>query len=86
MNVKELLTKYAELDVRRAAIEEALVLIRAEFSSRDGVPPNKIVLTHDGKRVPPQIFNDLISDISALMLAPIDKELAALEDRKINGK
>lgn len=85
MNVKDLLSKYAELNVKRAAVEEAIVLIRAEFSSRDGVPPNKIVLTHDGKRVPTQTFNDLISDIGLLILAPIDEELTALEDKKING-
>ena len=85
MNVKDLLSKHSDLHVKRAAVEEALSLIRAEFSSRDGVPPNKIVLTHDGKRVPPHIFNELITDISSLILEPIEKELLALEDKKING-
>ena len=85
MNVKDLLNKHSDLHVKRAAVEEALSLIRAEFSSRDGVPPNKIVLTHDGKRVPPHIFNELITDISSLILEPIEKELLALEDKKING-
>lgn len=85
MNVKDLLNKHADLHIKRAAVEEALSLIRAEFSSRDGVPPNKIVLTHDGKRVPPHVFNDLISDINSLILDPIEKELIALEDKKING-
>ena len=85
MNVKDLLNKHADLHIKRAAVEEALGLIRAEFSSRDGVPPNKIVLTHDGKRVPPHTFNELIVEISSLILDPIDKELIALEDKKING-
>jgi hypothetical protein len=51
-NIKELMLRHADLEIRRAAVEECLTLIRSEFSSRDGIPPNKIVLTEDGKRVP----------------------------------
>lgn len=82
-NIKELMIKHADLEIRRAAVEECLTLIRSEFSSRDGIPPNKIVLTEDGKRVPPITFTAVLDEITALVLTPILNELSTLEEKKI---
>ena len=81
MNLRELMEQHADLQLRRAAIEECLALIRAEFSSRDGIPPNKIVLTEDGKRVPPAIFNSVLAEIADTVLAPVLEEMSNIEDR-----
>lgn len=82
-SIKELMIRHAELEIRRAAVEECLALIRAEFSARDGIPPNKIVLTEDGKRVPPATFSVVLDEITSLVLKPILKELSTLEEKKI---
>lgn len=83
MNIKELMQRHADLEIRKAAVEECLILIRAEFSSRDGIPPNKIVLTEDGKRVPPSTFTTIIDEITHRVLAPILHEMTTLEERKL---
>lgn len=82
-NIKDLMRRHADLEMRRAAIEECLALIGAEFSSRDGIPPNKIVLTEDGKRVPPTIFTEILAEISERVLDPILQELSTLEEKKL---
>ena len=84
MNIKELMHRHAHLEIKKAAVEECLMLIRSEFSSRDGIPPNKIVLTEDGKRIPPTTFVTVLNEITELILAPILLEMSALEEKKIN--
>lgn len=82
-NLKQLMTRHADLEIRRAAVEECLALIRSEFSSRDGIPPNKIVLTEDGKRVPPSTFTTVLDEITQRVLVPILNEMSTLEEKKI---
>jgi hypothetical protein len=82
-NIKELMLRHADLEIRRAAVEECLTLIRSEFSSRDGIPPNKIVLTEDGKRVPPSTFTTILDEITHRVLAPILNEMSTLEEKRI---
>ena len=83
MNIKELMSKHADLEIKKAAIEECLCLIKAEFSSKDGIPPNKIVLTADGKRVPPSTFNLILEDITKHVLDPITQEITTLEEKTL---
>lgn len=83
MNMKQLLQKHADLELRRAAAEECLTLIRSEFSSRDGIPPKSIVLTQDGKRVPPSTFNEILDQITNTVLFPILNEMSTLEEKKL---
>jgi hypothetical protein len=82
-NIKELIRKHADLEIQRAAVEECLTLIRSEFSAKDGIPPLKIVLTEDGKRVPPSTFTTVLDAITQHILAPILYEMSALEEKKI---
>jgi len=82
-SIKELMIKHADLEIKRAAVQECLNLIRSEFSSRDGIPPNKIVLTEDGKRVPPATFTAVLDSITDLVLTPILNEISTLEEKKI---
>jgi hypothetical protein len=84
MNIKELMSRHTDLELRKAAIQEVIDLIRTEFSSRDGIPPNKIVLTLDGKRVPPSVFSDVINDVTELVLNPVLRELRTLEEKHLD--
>ena len=83
MNIKELMNRHTHLEIKKSAIEECLTLIRSEFSSRDGIPPNKIVLTEDGKRVPPTTFINVLNEITELILVPVLSEMSTLEEKKI---
>ena len=83
MNIKELMQRHAHLEIKKAAVEECITLIRSEFSSRDGIPPNKIVLTEDGKRIPPTTFTTVLNEITELILTPILSEMSTLEEKKI---
>jgi hypothetical protein len=85
MNIKELLRRHAELDLRITALEESITLINAEFSSRDGVPPNKLVITGDGKRVPPHMFSELCQEFRERHLQPLYDERNKLEEIDLNG-
>jgi hypothetical protein len=82
-SIKEIMIRHADLEIQRAAVEECIALIRSEFSSRDGIPPNKIVLTEDGKRIPSNTFTTVIDDITQRILGPILTEMSSLEEKKI---
>lgn len=84
MNIKDILKRHAELDLRITALEEVIALINTEFSSRDGVPPNKIVITRDGKRVPPHMFSELCQEFRDNHLHGLYDERSKLEEIDLN--
>jgi hypothetical protein len=80
MNLKEIIKQHGELDLKITALEESISLIRSEFSSRDGVPPSKIVITGDGKRVPPYIFTEILNTLHTTYLQPLYETRDNLEE------
>lgn len=69
--LKEIMIEYNDLDLEITALRELLNLVSTEFGSRDGIPPQKIVLTDDGRRVPAEKFNVLLAEINVLLLKPL---------------
>ena len=81
--LEDVVRRYNELDLEITAVHEVIALVEQEFASRDGIQPKNIVLTDDGRRVPPQNFSIIISQIKTLILNPLKQERSDLKDMKV---
>jgi hypothetical protein len=84
LTLKGILDKHTHLDLMLTALEESINLIKSEFGSRDGLPPKNIVLTKDGKRVPPHIFSNILHTLEKEHVIPLRDEITHLEEMKID--
>lgn len=81
--VQEIIQRYNELELEITALSEGLGLLEQEFCSRDNIQPKSIVVTEEGRRVPAEVFNALISELRIKMLKPLEEELIVIKEMTV---
>lgn len=82
-SVSELLKRHSDLTLRIAFIESILEICTESFSYHDGLEPKNLVLTQDGRRVPSDVVDTILNEITKTMLKPSQDELRKISSIKV---
>jgi len=79
----DLIHKHNEITLRIAFFEAVLDLCRSTFEYQDGVEPESLVMTEDGRAVGADLVTRALAEIETNSLSPLRKELEKLSKVKM---
>ncbi len=83
LTISDILETHLKLTLRIAFLESILDMCYENFSGHDGLEPKSLVLTQDGRRVPNDLVDSILSEINKNMLEPSQNELKKLNSIKV---
>lgn len=85
VSVSDLLKRHSDLTLRISFIESILEMCTESFSYHDGLEPKNLVLTQDGRRVPNDVVDTILNEITKTMLKPAQDELRKISSIKVTN-
>lgn len=85
VSVAELLKRHSDLTLRISFIESIVEMCTESFSYHDGLEPKNLVLTQDGRRVPSDVVDSILNEITKTMLKPAQDELRKISSIKVTN-
>lgn len=82
-SLKDMLVRHNDLTLQIAFVEALLGLCRETFEYQDGVEPESLVITDDGRQVGSDVVTRVLSEIELNSLTPLKKELERLSKVKM---
>ncbi len=82
-SLAEMLSRHNDLTAKIAFMEALLDLCRSSFEYQDGVEPESLVVTDDGRPVGSDIVTELLTSVESSCLTPLRKELEKLSKVKL---
>lgn len=79
----DLLRERMDSQMMATVLDAILTIAEESFIKKDGQKPKNLLVTSDGKRIPPELIESVLAEVRTCLLEPLETKIKDLDQREV---